>query len=416
MTKFSIRSISPKKIPILSIFSLLTVSNFALAFCVSEYFRRQSFGSILSFDSSDQPGPLDTVLYPPRALFGTHYFGDFFQILQMSKLDTPYVSANGKLISQYPPIGHWILYPFTLLTTRAAVMVYICLAVVILFFTLRKLTELIDPRERSHVMMLFFLSGPVISMIDRGNTTVIIFCITVLSLFTKMSFFSKITLQILSIGMKFFPIVFFFEIEKQQESKKIKSSLIVEIVGVVVMTLLGMAVLGSGFRNNLLGFSHAFSDQGRIESEVRVPGVSVSAFLEGIQSLTSYSLSNQTSSFITLAIAIVALSFVVLQYVGPLSKGNFMEERVLSIMIFLSIAPKVVGTYQLIFLLIPLVLYLKRDLDKNKASVITICLVLLILPMRYEIAAGVFLNSVLFAPILVFLALNLVCVQIRRTK
>jgi hypothetical protein len=415
MKKLLLRLVPQKRHSVLSFFSFITVFNYAIAYCVSEYYRHQSFASILSFDSSDQPGPLETILYPPRALFGTHFFGDFFQILQMSKLHTPYVSENAKLISQYPPIGHWIVYPFTFLSTRTAVFIYICIAVGMLLLALRKLTERIDPEHRPHVMMLFVLSGPVISILDRGNTTVFIFCITVLTLFVKMSWFSKVILQILSIGMKFYPVLFFLEIEKQQESKRIKSSLILELTGVLALSLLGMFILGSGFRSNLQGLSHAFSDQGRIENDVRIPGVSISAFLEGIQSLANISISTQSVSLIGLGISLFTFVFLFLQYVGPLSKKNHLEERMVSIIVFLSIAPKIVGSYQLIFLLIPLVLYLKQDIEKKTISINTVFLICLILPMRYEVSEGVYLNSILFGPMLVLLIINIFFEQARRT-
>ena len=402
-----------EKTPVIWCFTFISALNLMVAFCVSEYFNRQTLASILSFNASDEPGPLAPYLYPAHAPFGKHYFGDFFQILQMSRLHSPYITVDNKLISQYPPIAHWFLYPFKIFDTRIAVILYVLISIVFLSWAIHKLTLTLDLRTRPIVFLLFLLSGPAISLIDRGNITLIIFTLTVLSLTVTMSEFNKVIVQVLSIGMKFFPMVFFLEVERAQRSKNACRSFFIEVSAVILLSFLGFSLLGWGFGQNLKGFFSAFISQGNFLENSGISGVSLSAFIGAIQSLFDLEFGKATI-FMVLLVTIFSFITLLVQYFGPISRKTLVEERLLVICSLICLVPTIVGTYQLVFYLIPLVMYLKHDLNKKVTSLNTFLLIVLTLPNRYEISGGVFLSNLVAAPCMLILLINTLRIQVRR--
>ena len=408
-------SIELRKTPVLWWFIAASSINFMVAFCVSEYFNHQTFASIMSFNARDEPGPLEPFLYTTHAPFGQHYFGDFFQILQMSKLPTPYLNGNNNLISQYPPISHMLFYPLKLIDTKLAVLAYLLISLILVVWTIRKLTEMMDLTVRPLVFLLFLFSGPVISIIDRGNITLVIFSLTVLSLFVVMNDFNKVIVQILSIGMKFFPAFFFMEVEKKQQSRNVFRTGVIEALAILCLSSLGFLLLGSGFTQNIRGFFGAFMFQGRFSEQAFTQGVSLSAFMDAIQRLLDLKY-----EMATMLIVVVSTLFLLLlllaQYLPRLSSISREEERLLIICSFICVVPKITGSYQLIFFLIPLALYLKKDLDSEKLSLNTFLLIFLILPIRYEISDGVFLSSLVAAPCIVVMTVNTFWIQVERAK
>jgi hypothetical protein len=386
--------------------SAFTILNLGIAFCVSQYLGRQTFASILSFDVQDPPGPLEPRLYTQTAPLGKHYFGDFFQILQMSKLPSPYVSLNDYLISQYPPVGHWLLYPLTLLETRTAVLVFIFFAIALAIWSMWTLSQVLQPEIRALFVTLTLLSGPVLSVIDRGNLTIIIFAGVVAILFSKMSNFSRNVLQIVIICMKFFPIIYVFEFEMHDKKQWTKKNLVVKISFVIVMTSVGFLFLNGGVKENLWGFFEAYLSQGNAGGQLKTGGVSIVAFFEGMQSILGIEIKPVFLIGTKLILLVTLLVFLLAQYVGRISKLSNLQERFIVLTSCFCLLPTVVGMYQLIFLLIPLVIHIEKDSKEGTVSFSTLLLFLLVLPIRYDVANSVYLNSLVFSPLLILLLLH----------
>ena len=397
-------------------FSVLTTLNLGVAFCVAEYFQHQTMASVLSFSASDAPGPLQTNLYTAKSPLGVHYFGDLFQILQMSKLETPYINIDGKLISQYPPLGHWLFYPVNLIDPNLIVIATTAFIIVTLIWALVRLSHTFILEGRTLFVMLAFLSGPVISVIDRGNLTSLVFVGMVACLFTRVSKFSKIIIQVMSTSLKFFPVLFYFEIARQNSRRFSLKSFLVHLLELFAVSLVGFFLIGGGFRANVQGFTSAFLSQTKTSLDGRIYGVSMSAFIDNIGMLLNLEIKSWISFYATMMVLLLCVVAILVQYVGRVSKFANTEERLIVIAATICLVPTVVGTYQLIFLLLPLAIYIERDRSRRKISLNALLLILLVLPTRYEIEKGVFLNSVATAPILLVLLVNTLMMQGNRVR
>ena len=383
---------------------------------MSEYFQFQTVSSIFSFSAADAPGPLETPLYTPKPPFGVHYFGDLFQILQMSKLETPYMSSNGKLISQYPPLGHWLFYPFNFLNANLVVLFCMVCFLVIAVWSISIVSRLVQSASRAHFMLLACLSGPMVSIIDRGNITVLIFASLVVCLFVEVSPFSKNVLQIFSVALKIFPLVFCLEIARGKTTLEKWKSLVYVLSGASVLSFIGLAALGGGMWRNSLGFLTAFSDQTKTSSNVLIPGISLASFVDNSQELLGSEIGPSLRVLIMLGSFVLCIVAIILQYRGRISVSSRIEERLIITVAGVCLLPTVVGTYQLIFLLIPMAFYIEQDRAKHRLSLNSLLLILLVLPTRYEVGDGVYLSSLITAPILLLLLINTLRMQGNRVR
>jgi hypothetical protein len=115
--------------------------------------------------------------------FGEHCFGDYYGPIESLKEKSPYQA----LIRNYPPVAFAILKPFAIINSnfpgRASLVLYLtislsCLAFPVLHLILRRKIETSD---YPFAVAITFLSGPAITLLDRGN--MLVFCIPFIYLF-----------------------------------------------------------------------------------------------------------------------------------------------------------------------------------------------------------------------------------------
>jgi hypothetical protein len=255
-----------------------------------------------------------------------------------------------------------------------------------------------------------------VSIIDRGNITVLIFASLVVCLFVEVSPFSKNVLQIFSVALKIFPLVFCLEIARGKTTLEKWKSLVYVLSGASVLSFIGLAALGGGMWRNSLGFLTAFSDQTKTSSNVLIPGISLASFVDNSQELLGSEIGPSLRVLIMLGSFVLCIVAIILQYRGRISVSSRIEERLIITVAGVCLLPTVVGTYQLIFLLIPMAFYIEQDRAKHRLSLNSLLLILLVLPTRYEVGDGVYLSSLITAPILLLLLINTLRMQGNRVR
>ena len=400
----------------LSIFACLTFFNLAIIYCVSQYLERQTMSEIFSFTSSDAPGPLETFLYTKEPIFGNHYFGDLYQTFMSSRLGSPYYSPNHKLISQYPPLAHWIFWPVSRLNPRLVIFTFLIFTFLLTIKSLKSLTRELTRDEQNFSLFLMCLTGPVVSTLDRGSLTGLIFVLVVSALFGNANDKASSLYGGLAHALKIFPLVYSIEIARTRDGRISGHNFFRQIFVMFFLISLPFLFLTGKLSTNFFSFWTALSGQSSVDAGVQVPGRSISAFFYSLNTLcgTDFGI-----TFVTVAILVIGVIlgiFCLCQYFGGHARKTNVEERLLLTSILICVVPRIVGTYQLIFFLMPFVLFMKRDTDRNRVSIISVLLMLTVLPMRYRLKDGVYLDSLVTTPILMVVVLLIFFAQVNRGR
>lgn len=399
-----------KKASILARFYLLIVMNFFLIYVWCVYLQRQDISEVLSFVAQDSPGPLETWLYPQEPPVGVHYFGDLFQSLQQSRMASPYLPQNGKLVSQYPPLAHALLWPLTILNFDAAVYVGIVACFLILSASIFLLCRTIFNENsifKTLVIPLCFLTSPSISILDRGNLVVISFILIVFTIKSEMRRSERSFFVGLSSGLKIYPVLFSLVYEDISKTRgvfsriqgKLKTTLWAAIIAVGSNALV-LAFIPGGFSRNLDSWLGATisnipgSEDSRLKGSLSIAGL-VENLVEFLSTNDEKKIDLNLLSLLLYLIPLLGITAILLLKCDLLSKWT-----VLTIAILL--LPNFVATYQLIFLLIPLVLAINSiNVSSNFEVIIATSIFLVLLPKNFVVGAYS-LQTIINVPLLLF--------------
>jgi hypothetical protein len=148
---------------------------------VEEFYRGVAVNSSISFMATDLPGMPPHIAAAP--VIGVHYFGDF-QLPYAWALDvrgstSPYLLSASSPISNYDPFVIVFLIPFTVMSIKAATLVYLVLEIVIYIVPLWLLLSPLRPSFRCVILApVAFVTTPLIAVLDRGNTIGVAFALT----------------------------------------------------------------------------------------------------------------------------------------------------------------------------------------------------------------------------------------------
>jgi len=115
--------------------------------------------------------------------FGEHCFGDYYGPLESLKENSPYEG----LIRNYPPVAFAILKPFAIINSnfpgRASLLLYLTISLLCLTFPVLHLISKskIEASDYPFAIAITLLSGPAITLLDRGNMLAL--CIPFIYLF-----------------------------------------------------------------------------------------------------------------------------------------------------------------------------------------------------------------------------------------
>lgn len=181
-------------------------------------------------------------------------FSDFFQPLELMRSFDPYNLQRGS----YPPVGYWILSPLLWLNEYAALFITIALVLgFIVWWISRSFTVGMAIHQRLAIIGVALLSLPVSFTIDRGNIDLIVFVMLVLGI---ASFeMHRDTMAAVWIGLlgaaKVLPIFYLLLFLRGKKLKYIGLGLCVAGVS----TLLAFAGFRSGIGGGIYGYRLALS-------------------------------------------------------------------------------------------------------------------------------------------------------------
>jgi hypothetical protein len=184
---------------------------FAAIYIVSSYLQRSTFENLLSFYGPDGPG-----MYPNAPLpnpFGVHFFGDFLLPQWQSILSDPWIykEAVGPPVNNYLPFTMGVFWIFAQFTYWNSFIAFLVSSILIFGYPLLKVLRNYTGIEKAQIILSsVVLTGPMISLLDRGNLQFLMigFCVLATHAFVKKRYWIAAVLFGLAIAMKAYPIVF----------------------------------------------------------------------------------------------------------------------------------------------------------------------------------------------------------------
>jgi hypothetical protein len=355
---------------------------------------------LLRFQSTSNPTVArNTWLFAPYV-----QFSDFFQVFDIFKNMHPYGIEAGT----YPPVGYWLVGPVSWMNQYAAVFVFLAVfAGFMAWWTMRSFAWSLTPIEKLAVILITFASLPVSIAIDRGNVDLWVFIFVAIGIaaFESRKKATAATLIGLAAAAKLAPVIYLLVFVRKGQWRFI-------ILGVTVAamcSLAGFASFGGSLSGNIHGFTHALSnleESYNHESNSTFYNSSIYGWAQSIGYATG---GLHGSLDVRVAIAPFAMP---LEIVAALVLGWYLYAReeavwraVTLMTLWMLLFQDVVYYYELLFIFIPLALFVKHA-SANARDIRIACVFGLILgPKTYfYFGNGLVDNSVLFtAPLLVLL-------------
>ena len=310
----------------------------------------------------------DTISYhindgwcdPKNEGFGTHCFGDYYAPLQYANSESPW---NG-FISNYPPFSFIVLKPFAYIHEafpgRASLILYLMLMVCCLIFPVihLKLNYSLNSLKLLAIFGVSIISGPAITIIDRGN--VLAFAFPFIYLYfhevKKMNYRRAVIYGTVFILIKPQLIVLSLVLIAMRKYKE--TFFLYLIVGVGL--LISFAFYPSFFFQNIrIWIRSTVSYQSAGAVGVLEPvNVSVKSSVDVVFNIFGSQL-NQT--FLSLIVNILALYFVI-RFVLKYSLRRF-SHNVMIVTLFPILFMGTTYHYYLVLLIIPLAVFMTESED-----------------------------------------------------
>jgi hypothetical protein len=296
-------------------------------------------------------------------------FNDFFQVLQLIKAHNPYGIAGGN----YPPFGYWVVSPFIGMTEYASLFIFLSMATgFILWWFSRVFTSGLRTAERIGIVIVAILSLPVTFAFDRGNIDIIAFVMVVFGIAAveRERFGLAATWIGLAAAAKIFPVLYLLALIRRGKMRYLVVGALV-IAGVTVCALLGFdGTLSQNVRSFVAiqrGMESATGDG--------VSSTYYNASFAGFAQVIGYVLNSDGGA--TSVMKVVAPLMVPLEVAAVLALAWYLRHRedslwrsltliTITFLLFTDLS----NYYALLFLFIPLSLFLKEAIiDRHSATV-----------------------------------------------
>ena len=357
--------------------SVFTVAFFAI-FIAGSYFGRGSIEHLLSFMGNDTPGSFPGSVFPKP--IGVHYFGDYLLPRWQSIRPSPWFESD----IHATPITNYL--PFTMAIFAALSMFpywksFILLTVISLFLIIRPLW-LSKPRKYRLRMVtsLVLLTGPFISLIDRGNIQLPLIGLLLSALYLYKNGHSRwgAFLLGLAIAIKGYPILLLVVWMKARKWLEVS----IALVTALFLTIVPLLIYDGGLMRNIyrilrnINLNDAEYAHSALAYNSSFKGLLLSVASMKIPAIDSASL------FLFRHFAVVSvLIIVVCIFLGLKSEIDLFETTLLSVVLMTTmfgyVAPYVLGLYFL-----PL-LFLgdwKPNLASKNRDLIFICWAIVMAP------------------------------------
>ncbi len=312
-------------------------------YVASEYFETANFSQLLSFKGADGPGPLPTNLYPEP--LGVHYFGDFLIPFRLTQQPSPYL-ADGILPFSYLPLSSVLLAPVIFFSYWPAFAIFLLVTLGALIFVVVRMTRFLEGRVTTEVLIsIVFLSGPMLSTIDRGNLSLAVTSVCVFAVFELRR--GRPTMSAMLFGlagaMKAYPLVFLVVFVRRRDWKSLSTGL----SSFIIATLVPLVMFEGGLKRNLQAMVDQF-----IASGTTVHASKIRAYNNSFFALFD-SLGIAGEGFrerYTIIFGLVALCMIVF----AVAKCATDFEALLISTVVMVFSPQTVGQYVLLLFLVPI--------------------------------------------------------------
>jgi hypothetical protein len=333
--------------------------------------------------------PYNTFLFWPA-----DRFNDFFNHFYRAEHLNPYQPPN--IFTVYFPFTYILVYLLTFLPAKVAFAllfgIFICSFA---FYVFRNLPASDYLGRISGVIILTFLSYPILFTLDRGNLEILVFLFLLLfvNYYQKGDNVKSVIFLSLAIAMKLYPGVF---VVLFCADKKYKNIIYTGIL-VLALSVFSAAVLEGGIQASLQGLQH---NLGLFKEDYMRSGAGLRFNTSLYGAIT---ILGEKFTFLSIVIkyyTILALiAFALISLFIVLKEKEFWT-RVSLLVFMMLLLPQVTFDYKMIHLYIALMLFLNSHKQSQHEMLYAILFGLILIPKDYliiqpDISIAVFLNPLL---------------------
>ena len=334
-------------------FLIIAIPSFFLILLAAQVFKIATISELISFRANDLPQSLTRAMYP-RPWYN-HYFGDFLTIFRLSQQASPYF-VSGVLTFQYFPLAAVLLGPVVIFDYWTAFLLYLTISTAALisvcWFGLKNTSRGL----RLRMISLIMISGPMISVIDRGNLSLLltIFCLWgVLQLHNEKPYRAAVLFGLAG-AIKGYPILFLLVFLRRRQWKQ----LTIGIATFSTATFVPLVFYTRGLVSNFQEMISQFGGSSSPEHAVRIVGYNSSlfSFLETCRIKPGLPVS-EVFLFLENNYTYLGLTILVIFCLLAISKSATDLDSLFLITAAICLLPQTVNYYVLLLYFVPL-LYL----------------------------------------------------------
>ena len=337
--------------------------------------------------------------------WGYARFSDFFQIAEIAKSLNPYRSFGGG----YPPFGYLAVAPLSFINDYVGVYVFLVIMLGFLVWWLyRSFTPGFTAAGRAAIVLAALCSLPVTFGFDRANVDFLIFVFAAMGIaeLERRHDISAAAWLGAAAAMKIYPGLYLLRFIRKGQLRYV----LVGVAAAAVLTAVSLALFRGGLDSNLRAWIHSLrsvtlsSNTGSGEAYfnssffgwAQAVGVAIGGTEEGLH----------VQSVLSGAVLPVEVVTTVLlaAYLRWRETSAWRSTTLITILFLGVIDPSFY--YELIFLFLPLLLFVRHAEANSRSTTVAVLFGLLLMPKAYFYVTGMIDSSVyLTFPLLALLAL-----------
>lgn len=325
---------------------------------------------------------------------GVHYFGDYLPTWLQSTQGSPYIVEDGAWPSNYLPVVHVLFRPLVALPYRTSLIVYLVFSA---FAILGPMWVALRRRHTPTTALLLLLAGivltgPFISVIDRGNIQGIVtgFVIAAaLLLASRRNLLAAVCIGLAG-ALKGYPIILIVILLHRRRWRES----LVALGTFALASALALLTFRGGLPANLTGLWDATSPFRNLNVGKETVGPAYNVSMYSLLQVADSS-SMPLAGFLLSHYAAVALFLVAVTVAIACLPRATLVERLLVLCGFVVLAPTITGAYTLTLFFAPIaVLAWRGPGNWRLPTVYAILLAALMVPKNFMIDHGATLASV----------------------
>ena len=360
-----------------TIFLTCLIISLIIIYIASEYFQTARLSQFISFQPEDAPGPMPSYAYPRP--WGVHFFGDFLLSFRTAQLPSPYF-ADGFVPFSYLPFAAVLLGPFALFNYWTAVVLFFATAIILLILVLNWGLKHLQKGSQRLIILLFFASGPMFMMLDRGNVSLILTAICIFAVMNLQR--GNIYIAAIAFGfsaaIKGYPLLFLLIFARRREWKQF----LVGVSTFFMATLVPLIFYQKCFFSNLNELVRQFRAAGTPVHAINIRAFnnSLFSFLDTCRTSLPSALTNPFEIMVN-NYSLFGILFAIILLTHAVSKHASDFDSLLLVTVAMVTIPQTVNYYVLLLYFVPLIFSWSEELQLNlKLKLIMAALAIVMVP------------------------------------